>query len=438
MKKLRTIRITHDITNRIEFLFFAEFFRMCGVYVGEYIYDKTHQNKEINIEDSVGEEDFDVDLYVGSERAGNMPKGILPEMVIYYQDIQTIIPNNIFLQTEQQQMSTLTNVINSIGILADEAPIFNKLGSIYVSNNLMLHLANQQYYRMNVNIHDEAIEAFSKAYDSINNINNMDYNTRYHYAKIYCANKANLACSHRHYSMKYRIEDLVLQCQEILKQESEFFNVWTLIGLVYEQASECGRQAINAFLHALKEEDSHSYVSHIYYFMGKRYEPYAANREDMIKCFNDAYRNKPRYRNLYKLAIIDYQDKKYEEALQRFEEIKGFLSEKRKRNLLDPLEVEYFYKICSMACFICYRCLEQYEAAIKWGEEACKIYAELQANLYFKKFYKTQCNQYIYISEQRMNLEKVYFYLAVSYRETGNSQEADNYWEKINIKNDME
>ena len=84
MKKLRTIRITHDIENRIEFLFFAEFFRMCGIYVGEYIYDPTGENREINIMASVDKEYFDVDLYVGRQ---NIPQGILPENALYYQRI---------------------------------------------------------------------------------------------------------------------------------------------------------------------------------------------------------------------------------------------------------------------------------------------------------------------------------------------------------------
>lgn len=433
MKKLRTIRITHDITNRIEFLFFAEFFRMCGVYVGEYIYDKTHQNKEINIEDSVGEEEFDVDLYVGSERKKDIPEGILPENTLYYYDIQQDMPNNISQQTIEQQELILKTVISQIEILANEASVFNMLGSIYVSNNLMLHLANQQYYRMNVDIHDDAITAFSKAYDAINNIGN----TRCHYAKIYCANKANLACSHRQLSMKYKIEDLVCQCQEILKNEPDFYNVWTLIGLVYEQAPECARQAINAFLHALKEEELRSYVSHIYYFMGKRYEPYTANREDMITCFKNAYRNKPRYRNLYKLAIIDYQDKKYEDALMKFEEIKRYLSVKKVHQYMDPLEVLYCYKVCSMACYICYKCLEQYKAAIEWGQEACNIYEGTQNNLYYINFYKDEWEKYIKISEGRMEVEKVYFYLAVSYRETGNSEKANEYWQKVKVKDDM-
>ena len=435
MKKLKTIRIVHDITNRIEFLFFAEFFRMCGVYVGEYIYDKTHQNKEINIEDSVGEENFDVDLYVGSERAKDMPEGVLPENALYYYDIQPNTVGCILKQSMNQQEQIIVDVINEMKILEEEAEVFKELGSIYVLNNLMIHLANQQYYRMNADIHDDAIEAFSKAYDAINDID--IYNTRYQYAKIYCANKANLACSHRHFSMKYNIDDLVIQCQEILNKEPEFFNVWTLIGLVYEQAPECGRQAINAFLYALKEEDLRSYVSHIYYFMGKRYEPYEANREDMIRCFRNAYRNKPRYRNLYKLAIIDYQHKKYEDALAKFEIIDEYLKEKKERDYLDPLEVEYCYKICSLAGYICYKCLEEYDLAIKWGEKACRIHQELQKNLYYIEFYKEESAKYIRISEGRMNLEKVYFYLAVSYRETGDSEKSNIYWEKMKNEDDI-
>lgn len=442
MKKLRKIRIIHDIKNRIDFLFFAEFFRMCGVYVGEYIYDKTHQNKEINIEDFLGIEDYDVDLYVGNETKKNMPVGILPEKTIYYSDVQINIfkaPIQIFKQTVQEQQITLSAVINEIRILGDEAGVFNALGTIYVLNNLMMHLANQQYYRkMDIDIHDDAIKAFSNAYNDISNINST--NVRYQYAQIYCANKANLACSNRHYSMKYKIDDLVLCCQDIMKKEPDFFNVWALIGLVYEQAPECGRQAVNAFFQALKEESIGSYVSHIYYFMGKRYEPYTANREDMIKCFKMAYQSKPRYRNLYKLAIIDYQDKKYKDSLVKFEEIKGYLEEKRKRQYLDPLEVEYFYKICSMACYICYKCLEEYKEAIEWGLEACKIYEDLNNSYgnYYSDFYSKGYKKFIGISKSRMKVDKVYFYLAVSYREIGNGEEADKYWEKVRCEENVE
>lgn len=433
MKKIRTIRIIHDITYRIEFLFFAEFFRMCGVYVGEYIYDKNHQNREIDIETAKIDEEFDVNFYVGEEKNGEIPLGVLPENTVYFREICTDFSVHIFECENDLKKEILFKVIEGIDFLSDEAKVFKNIGKIYIDNGLMLHLANQQYYKTTEKIHNKSIKPFEEAYGSLWNICNIS-NVRYLYAKLYCACKANLACKNVYHIVRYEISDLVKECQEILERDSEFYNIWVLIGLIYEAAPECGRQAITSFSNALNKTklSAYSFRAQVYYYMGKRYEPYKANREHMKECFKKSFENKPRYRNLYKLALIDYQEEKYDSALEKFQFIERHLEIKKNAEYLDPLEVEYCYKISSLSCFIYCNALKQYNEAVSWGEKACAIYEKIGNNIFYKDFYGEDAIKYVGISRSRMNLKKVYFSLAVSYQKIGNIKEAEDYMEKYN------
>ena len=85
MKNFKSIKIIHNIENRIEFLFFAEFFRLCGIFVGEYIYyapeyAENIKSREIDDEDSVREIEYarepqdecDAELYVGLDISDSM------------------------------------------------------------------------------------------------------------------------------------------------------------------------------------------------------------------------------------------------------------------------------------------------------------------------------------------------------------------------------
>ena len=106
MRKMKSIKIVHNIKNRIEFLFMAEFFRLCGIYVGEYIYYNQDQIKKMQcIEDKQLcvkeieyacdlEDECDVELYVGLD---------LDESIYSYKTSAEYRPNLITKKSKLNQ-----------------------------------------------------------------------------------------------------------------------------------------------------------------------------------------------------------------------------------------------------------------------------------------------------------------------------------------------
>ena len=451
MKNFKSIKIIHNIENRIEFLFFAEFFRLCGIFVGEYIYyapeyAENIKSGEIDVEDSVREIEYarepqdecDAELYVGLDISDSM--GIFSNNTVFlrkswdfvlgneYSKHFSELDNNIQEEILRHILKELAGVLEEKGIPLD-LKTFNKIGYIYVKYHLMKYLADMQYFRVYCDRHTRALDVFSNVESELREIcNNTQENNRYYnYARIYCASKANSAGIYNRIGIPYAVEELVNECRKLINSETDFSNASVLLGLIYENLPQYSHEAIKAFEQALETVEPYRYAYHIYYWLGKRYEVYDSRLKYAEKMYLRANDHKERFRNFYKLGMINFKLDQYEESVEYFKKTLQQLNLKKQEQYLDPLEINYYYKSSSMISYIYCFCREDPEKAIKYSNKAIKLIRSLENNRYFKDFYNNEADTYQSITKEQINEKKIYQYLSRSYRKLGKIEEADKW-----------
>ena len=426
---MKAIKIVYDINARIEFLFLAEFFRLCGVYVGEFVFDEGCGDLSNN---ENPEDDFDIELFVKRDNSKFGAKCIIKSDWDRESEIPLhILPKDKNIENEmKKQKDGLNAILDVMEIAENDLRVFKAIAEVYVENGLMWHCANLQYYRICADIHEESIKIFDKAKEELAENGLVQDNRHIWYARLYCASKANSACYYSNYSFLYDIDDLARECHQLIEKSADFSNAWVLLGLIYEHTRGNGNAAVVAFQKALNTEKTKSYASHIYYFMGKRYEAYDREQDIARECYFIAYKRKKRYRNIYKLAIMENKEDHFDEALKWLEEIIVCLKPKKDRGYLDPLEVEYYYKSNSLASYICCVKKECYERAIEYAKKALEIADNLGDQQYYNDFYGEKAELYRSLSKSRMNLNKICQYLAVSNRELGKYDEVERWWDR--------
>ena len=451
MKKFKSIKIIHNIENRIEFLFFAEFFRLCGIFVGEYIYyapgyAENIKSRETDDEDSVREIEYarepqdecDAELYVGLDISDSM--GIFSNNTVFLKKSWDLVLGNAYSEhfsglADGIQEKILCLVLKEVacvleakGILLD-LKTFNTIGQIYVKYHLMKYLADMQYFRVYCNKHTEALDVFTDVESDLRAICNNTYSDSryYNYSRIYCASKANSAGIYNQIGIPYAVDELVNECRKLINSETDFSNASVLLGLIYENLPAYSHEAIKAFEQALETVEPYRYAYHIYYWLGKRYEAYDSRLKYAEKMYLRANDHKERFRNFYKLGMINFKLDQYEESIEYFKKTLQQLTLKKQDQYLDPLEVNYYYKSSSMISYIYCFCREDPEKAIKYSNKAIKLIRSLEDNRYFKDFYNDVAVTYQSITKEQANEKKIYQYLSRSYRKLGKIEEADKW-----------
>lgn len=443
MREFKSIRIIHNIDNKIEFIFFAEFFRLCGIYVGEYIFDSKKKNEEINLEDANSQDCFDADIFVGLSEVSSGDKEKFMSDTIWLKELWENFVSDTHIKhfsamQQQPQKELLLAVLNELCETLRQKDIlfakdeFEMLAGYYVDYNLMFHFLNLQYYRFQYTEQEETIQTLTKLKKIFDN-ENIKGKRSMQYASLYCATKANVASFYQRQEFLYPIEELEQECMWLIENYRDFSNAWVLLGLIYEHDMLYSREAVYAFERALIYEQDHSYASHIYYWIGKRYEAYRSNREDAIENYKKAAEKKTRFRNIYKIATYYVEKNQYESAIMCFEKIILYLQEKLARKYLDPLECEYYYKAHSMIAHCYIKLNSDYEKVILHCERAISFKNDLKnMNSFFCDFYGEKQQIYLKLTLGRMNTKRMYQFLAIACRKEREFEKAQEYMNEAN------
>lgn len=227
---------------------------------------------------------------------------------------------------------------------------------------------------------------------------------------------------------EFPIEELAEECIKCINKYPDFSNLKVLLGLCYEHEPIYAPMAIRALAHALEEENAYCYASHIYYWLGKQYEAYKANWEDSVENYNASYKRKHKYKNIYKLAVAQRVAGAYENAIDLFKSIIDKLQEKIKLNMLDPLEIEYYFKSEAMISTIYFSDLKNYLGAIEYGEDLFRSYEQLvDTGNYYIQFYGGKAESYRHLTKQRLDTKRVRSILYYSYHYLGLEEKALRY-----------
>lgn len=161
MEKFRAVKIIHSISDRLDFLFLAEFFHFCGLYVGEEIFGSADFDPVRELEERC------FDVFICVSRGDDLERSLRCEesdsrfpqrdgRVIYFRRVRHEVLKNkksrnkkIRELGDRQQIDLLLECVRRIihaMHLPMEADAWRNLIEIYVGNQLMLHSSSLQYY----------------------------------------------------------------------------------------------------------------------------------------------------------------------------------------------------------------------------------------------------------------------------------------------------
>lgn len=443
------IKIVHDEESKLDFVFLAEFLRFIGVQIGE---DQTWEFMERSEESIIKEKDIYVCcVYMGDPSEARLQEK-LPANTFFLNDIKRnelevgeTVPVTRYKPTQRNSM-LLSCLEKMYSWLAEKVGDGNaalppqrmidlqQLIQIYEDNNIMLHSANMQYYPRKASFAiDEARKAFLNAYDALKNMKPLkDQYALCHsmYAKLWCAMKVNSACEYSEKLLYFNTDKLAGECMDMIKRYQEFYNFKVLLGLCYESSPLHVGDAILAFQEAVKSVKVEDCVSTIYYWIARRFEVY--KKEQARIYYTKAYRIKNKFRNIYKMAILelfrgnDCADDYYNEILKK-------LKRRIEINYLDPLELEYAFKSYANVCVLTNKYDgNNFKKIVEYGEKAENIVVKLLFdNKYYDDLYgKNKANQYRELSKTRMGMVNVYRVLAIAYSNMLNKDKSDEYLNK--------
>lgn len=459
MGKFRAIKIVYNITDkvsdRVDYLFLAEFFRMCGLYVGEEC-----ELEKFNPMEELEKNCFDFFICISAEKEFGektgreqleQEKGLIFFKAIRSKTLAEDRKGELIKELDaKEQKKLLETCLERIG---DKIPIVKKIAKsklidVYIENNIMLSNANLQYYpKTRTDVILKAGRAMLKAYNSLNDLSTpetTDNDARNYewYAKIWCAVKVNDACDFRREILYFSPDELAKECEALRAQYPDFSNATVLQGLCYEHSKDKAMEAIGAFERALECEKGECYSNAICYWIGKRYEAYEVREELAKQYYEDAFHKRPKFRNIYKLAIYEKNRHNYIEAEVWFSKIIDALKEKMRNHVADPLELEYAFKSYQQMCLAFYNQCDdstiKYRKVIEYGNKAIAIREEeIAKTRMYEALYgeegidgitAAECRE---ISHSRMSLENIYKVLFSVYNDLREYDLARGYLQKL-------
>lgn len=463
--RFQTVKIIHNILQRLDFSYLAEFFRFMGILVCEEVLTEQNEsnNQNTRIEQDTG---CDAWIFVGKRTLGNEEAEALHISVEEYGQLVKNLSKGTIHVCEYLPRRAPGRAVVQDGYPAEEALIYltkrdqksfmmkfldgllgtvfrpgdtdgfagtqlDKLIDIYVEKEIWRHSLNMQYYaRRRSRAIEEAEKGFLAAQEAVKDVleSKKDQNVQYlyEYAMLWCQVKANNACSYCDEILYFSLEKLAGRCRELCEKFPEFGNAHVLLGLCYEPSSGSANEAVAAFMEALEKMGTACFTSAVYYWIGKRYERFSDKRTQAEENYLLANQRREKFRNIFKLAMAARDKGEAEKALELFERIPDKLAVKRGMKFTDPLELEYLYKTYFHQAHICYL-KEDYARAIQYGVKCTDVWEkEMEESRYFEALYgKDDADYYRKVLRDRMDVSKEYLILADCYAKVFSKERAE-------------
>lgn len=462
MKYLRAIKIIHDRKNRGLYNVIAEFFRFVGVFVLEDAPGYLNDTQKID------DTQFDIYLYENeTELLSLLNEKPHYSIIVNNQKLNTGI-NNLTLQETvlvnakmdlHKLFKSIFNEIQKSGIIVP-SNVIGDLLPIYLNANIVIAASNLQYYRILSAMHEKSKSIFQDAVEELNALYNVTNGVsredsaqaefHYYYSLLYCKYKVNLACwfikngeynrrrgdgelcdangFRREVQLQYKVFDLVEECRKLLAKYPQEPNLYVLLGLITERASDGYSICVDAYTRALQSIGEQPYASHVYYWLGKGHEKHMEknkekNKENIYeakRAYAKAYLLQKKYRNTYKVAVMYEKENNWPRFFEYLKKCKAELEKVFAQDIpLDPLELDYYCKVCLLLCMRSWQYLNDADAAIQYGEEVLKFFELHIKNDGLGEFQRLYGKEYTFYqreSQNRISFKHVHETLAEAYR----------------------
>lgn len=437
MKKLHSVRILHPLKNRVAYNYIAEFFRFVGIFVSEDIIGHSWRESESSVD-----QDDQLSLYLSAEKTRDEKEknsfwvNTDKFKKITFGSCTSKTKGNLgyYIRKWQHVIKDITEFSCQMGFGISK-DIYREILPIFVKNNTVKAAVNLQYYRMNSHIHQECQLIFRNTLDDLLQIRKCEIQDKfaYQYAVLYCKQKINLACWFQEDKpLEFSVGSLVQECKRLIYLYPDEANLYVLLGMIAERSHGGYGIALSAYKTALSMIGDQPYASHIYYWIGLLNERNNGNVADAKRAYAKAYALQGKYRNIYKVAVMFEREHDFvhmKEYLEKcLDSLEIYLDKK-----MDPLEMEYYYKVCALLCLRTQKYFEDNDTAIKYGLKALKFYDDyiddIGSFLYFYGIH--DYNQFQQVSKKRICRKKIYEALAIAYRNIGDLEKSEYYRNKF-------
>lgn len=317
---LKDINIICNQLENENFLFFAEFFKMCGIYVV-----KSTGKPYSQLEES---------------------EGYTPDAVL---DLREKFQ---WLNNRGQENKLFVEALKDV--CKGDEQLFSELGSlvdIYIDNNLMLcNMMERYFYAPNPNRVEKILEGFQAAYKSLEKLNKGRY---VDYFGLICRHKINSLRGKLRRKKIYDSRTLISEAVQLGEKYQEFTQEYILAGIIADGDLNYLTYSIiyynRAYDVAKPAEPAKAYIE---YRRGRYYERIDHDVENALKAYTEAYKKSPsNYRILFKKAFLEldkgyiWQEILYTElAKQDFYQVYLLMCDDINNNNLEPIQLEYLTK----------------------------------------------------------------------------------------------
>ncbi len=421
MKVAETFVLQYTNSNRVEFQYYAEFLRLAGIYVWEYL--KDIYSKKAGAAMDFGDAvvlDVDEILCQMDEK----------DQVHSWANLYACLPDAVKEEQKQKDLNVETNELLTALLL---------LNPVYEKNNLLASVTALQYFRIESDEIREAANHFAKAANGLENLIAADevlFNNRYlRYAVLYCKQRANLGRWICRQPLLEFADLLADECLVLAKKYPDFSNAWVLRGLAFETSERHSKDAVEAFRQGAMSVGKVPYASSIYYWIGKRCEGYKEVDKMLMTdwAYEHGYKLEPKYRLCYKMAFVNERWYRWEEVDDYYKKCMAYIAVKG--NFLDPLEQEYCYKSAIRAAYNCLAHLRNAGKAIELLQIAERLRENIKDGMsavseytkYYFDLYGDRAQKFIELQLGRMGTLQMYQYFAKAYQIVENREKAIYY-----------
>ncbi|GFI50110.1 hypothetical protein IMSAGC020_01316 [Lachnospiraceae bacterium] len=143
----------------------------------------------------------------------------------------------------------------------------------------------------------------------------------------------------------YSLDEVNGDILKILDKEPWFYGAYTIRGFMLEVDDEYNIESVKDIKNAISIIGEKSYISYLYYRIGRYCERVRHNIPVKIEYYKKAWEvDSNNYRALCKLAEYEGEQKNYEESANLWERVLCILEERRELPSLQPVECAYLYR----------------------------------------------------------------------------------------------
>lgn len=322
---MRDINIICNESENENFLFFAEFFKLCGIYVIKSVRKPYNELDE--------------------------SKGYIPESIL---DIRREYK---WLDDRENEALLLQRMLRVLCKNNNETySELTELSNIYLCNNLMVYSMLERYFYVPSQKRlEECLEKFQTAYKNIKMLRQQERRIHVQYFMLVCQHKINMLLGKLRRKKKFDSRELIRNAIGLygIDPEQNFYQGFVLAGIIADGDLMYLTQSITYYRRALQcTKEKEPIRAYIVYRVGRYYEKVVCDEGKAWEAYNKAYDLAPsNYRILFKKAFIEldegyiWQDRIYIELARKdFHRLYLLLYKDLINNNLEPIQLEYLTK----------------------------------------------------------------------------------------------